>query len=326
MRCASSSSKRTQFLLHVVLLVSFFFFDDACAFDLLAAAAASQSTTRALLLSGALFLAPPPLPASPAIDMPATSAATSEWHLMNGDVRLPEIIELRQQQQQHRPNPLSIEDPSKTLLLQNPTLIGAGGGGAVFRFDESDFLIKVSWAGSTKSVIRECRTLQRLEEKGVGSAERCLGELPYQYDKEDDEGRIMIVVQPYVPNAVASVDAVDGTTEQRLAVQQIATTTVQMLAANIVTIDVQPLIDQRTGNVIFIDMTEAQELRPPFSFLDQVLMGSFVTEMLTLIPERFVDTASRAMLEEIASLQTKGVTLSDQAKDVLSSQTLFFPE
>jgi len=318
---------RTQFLVQLswlaFLLVSVF--DAAWAFDLLgaaAAAAASQSTTRALLLSGALFLAPPlPLPATEA---PPTTNTMSEWHLMNGDVRLPETIELKQQ---HPLIPASLEEePSKTLLLQNPTLIGVGGGGAVFRFDDSNILIKVSWAGSAKSVIRECRTLQRLEEKGVGSAERCLGELPYQYDNDDAEGRVMIVVQPYVRNAVASVDDVDGTQEQRLAVQQIASTTVQMLAANIVTIDVQPLIDQHTGTVIFIDMTEAQELRPPFSFLDQVFMGSFVTEMLTLIPERFVDLASKAMVEEIASLETKGITLSDQAKDVLFSQTLFFPE
>jgi len=258
-----------------------------------------------------------------------TAVELNEWQLMNGDVRLPDPLELNLPA-------ISASSSTRKILLQNPTLIGAGGGGAVFRFggdqpdDVSDILLKVSWAGSTKSVIRECRTLQLLERKNVGSAERCLGEFPYDYaqQSDDDKGqeRVMIAVTPYVRNAVASVDAVNGRQQQRVAVRQIAQTVIQMLAANVVTIDVQPLIDQQTGNVIFVDMTEAQELRPPFSFLDQVIIGSFVTEMLTLVPDQFVDVASKAMVQEIAALEAKGVSLSDQAKDVLHSQTLFFPE
>ena len=117
----------------------------------------------------------------------------------------------------------------------------------------------------------------------------------------------------YVREAVASVEAIptlpNDAKEQREAVRQIAATVVQMLAANIATIDVQPLMDPNTGNVIFIDMTEAQELIPPFSFLDKVLMRSFVAEMVALVPERFVDTASKAVMDEVAVLKSRYFTV-----------------
>lgn len=253
----------------------------------------SAATSAALLLSALLT---------------PQHEVVKNWELMNGSVRL------------NDPIVLSIQ--GKTLQLSNPTLIGAGGGGAVFAMEDSSILLKVSWTDSTKSVHRECRTLQLLEQKNVGSAERCLGEFAYD---GDDEGRVVIAVEPYVRDAVAAVSEVDKR-QQRIAVEQIARTVVQMLAANIVTIDVQPLIDKHTGNVIFIDMTEAQELIPPFSFLDKVLLGSFATEMLTLIPENLVDVASQTMMKEIAALKAEGVSLSDEANEVLYSQTLFFPE
>jgi len=243
-------------------------------------------------------------------------SSNNNWDLLNGNVSLNDPINL------------SIPRESRPMLLSSPKLIGAGGGGAVFAFADAhgiddSVLLKVSWKGTTKSVRQECRTLQLLEQRKVDAAERCLGEFPYNAD--DREDRVMIALQPYVRNAVASVELVDQA-KQAVAVEQIAQTVVQMLAANIVTIDVQPLIDRHTGKVTFIDMTEAQELKPPFSFLDKSLMGAFVTEMLTLIPETWVDTASKAMVQEIESLKDKSLSLSEDAKDVLYSQTLFFPE
>ena len=248
------------------------------------------------------------------------TATMNEWHLMNGQVRLPDTIEL------NLPTAAVLSEiatqQNSHLKLKHPTFIGAGSGGAVFRFNEddgaaSDMLLKVSWSGSTRSVQRECYMLQRLEENGVSASERCLGQFPYYYDQklggQDDQGRIMIVLTPYVREAVASVEAIptlpNDAKEQREAVRQIAATVVQMLAANIATIDVQPLMDPNTGNVIFIDMTEAQELIPPFSFLDKVLMRSFVAEMVALVPERFVDTASKAVMDEVAVLKSRYFTV-----------------
>lgn len=246
-----------------------------------------------------------------------------EWSLLNGNVQLPDPIEIQ--------TASSSSSSKRTLRLSHPELIGAGGGGAVFAFEDSSVLLKVSWENSRKSVIRECQTLKMLEKNKVQAAEKCLGEYDYPIgddgvDHENHHKRVMIAVEPYVRDAVASVDQVKDKAKQAVAVRQIAQTVVQMLAANIVTIDVQPLISTTTGNVLFIDMTEAETLRPPFSFLDKVLMQSFTTEMLTLIPERFVDLASRTMIQEIQDLGSSGVTLSDEAKEVLYSQTLFFPD
>ena len=235
--------------------------------------------------------------------------------------------------------------------LQHPTLIGAGSGGAVFRWDaavnnaESSssstthqpnvLLLKVSWPNSTPSVQRECQILQRLEQQGIVAVgdvvEQCWGQFPYPAatsvvgsSPEEQQQRIMIVLTPYAgPYSVTSVEDVSDVTAQRAAVQHIATTIVQMLAANTVTVDVQPLIDPSTGQVLFIDLTEAQELQVPYSDMDLVLLRSFVTEMWTLIPERFAKIAASDMVEEITVLESRGIALSHQAKEVLDS---FVPE
>lgn len=229
--------------------------------------------------------------------------------------------------------------------------MGAGSGGAVFRWDAVDnpadsttsssssstttttmpnvLLLKVSWPNSTPSVQRECQTLQRLEQQGIVAVgeqvvERCWGQFPYPArtaaESSEEPQRIMIVLTPYAgPHAVTSVEDVRSAAAQRTAVRDIATTLVQMLAAHTVTVDVQPLIDPSTGKVLFIDLTEAQELQTTYSDMDQVVMRSFVTEMWTLIPERFVEIASRDMVEEIAVLESRGMALSNQAKEVLDS-------
>ena len=84
-------------------------------------------------------------------------------------------------------------------------------------------------------------------------------------------------------------------------------------------------MDPNTGNVIFIDMTEAQELIPPFSFLDKVLMRSFVAEMVALVQERFVDTASRAVMDAVAVLKSRDILLSDDAKEILLQSGYILP-
>lgn len=254
----------------------------------------AQTLTTGAVTLCSMFAAPP------------TCVAQNEWQLMNGDVTLQDTTQLK-----------TSKGP---LQLSGPTLIGAGGGGAVFAFRDSPTLLKVSWKGSTTSVKKECKVLQVLQENKVESTERCLGEFDYKQD-----GRVMIAVEPYVEDAVASISQVEPS-KQAHVVEQVARTLVQMLAANIITIDVQPLISKQTGDVIFIDMTEAQMLTPPYSFMDQTFMGSFATEMLALIPDYLVSVASTAMEQELQALATKGIILSDEAKEVLYSQTLFFPD
>jgi hypothetical protein len=247
---------------------------------------------------------------------------THEWELMNGSVVLKDPIVFQESVRQGESGKAS----TVSCTLTKPKLIGAGGGGAVFAFENSLKLLKVSWEGSSKSVERECSTLQLLERNKVESSERCLGK--YDYKSDDDYGenssRVMILVEPYVPDGVATVMEVNEP-KRDVAVEQIARTLVQMLAANIVTIDVQPLVSKETGRVIFIDMTEAQELKPPFTFLAKTLMSSFTTEMMALIPEPFMSTAVNAAMQEIENLEARGVVLSPEAMDVLRDQTSFIP-
>ncbi len=103
-------------------------------------------------------------------------------------------------------------------------------------------------------------------------------------------------------------------------------TMVQMLAANVVTTDVQPLISQSTGQVILIDMTEARLLKVPFAFIDVALMSSFCTEVLNLIPESMLEVASQSLLSELSTLENRGVNLPAEAIDIFRSQAVWTQE
>lgn len=239
---------------------------------------------------------------------PCLATDTASWELMNGNVQLS--------------NPLVINVANgKSMLLRNPSPIGTGGGGAVFAFDDADVLIKVSWSSSTKSVRRECSTLQRLESYKVQGTEKCLGEFRYEADPDH---RTMIAVTPYVRDAVANIQQVDKA-KQSTSVQQVVKTMVQMLAANTITIDVQPLISRETGNVIFIDMTEAQTLHPPYTFLDKTLVGSFVTEMFATIPDSLLPIAKQSLVEELHRLDAQGDKLPEEVMEILAAQDLVGP-
>ena len=159
--------------------------------------------------------------------------------------------------------------------------------------------------------------LQLMEKRGIVASERCLGQLSYP----DDPNRVMIVVQPYVPDAVSSVSELEPQ-NQLVAVKEIIQTLVHMLAEGIVTIDVQPLISKKDGNVIFIDMTEAELLRAPYSFMDRTLMSSFVTEMVTLIPESLKAFAKECARNEVATLVTDGNPLPMEVRQILDDLLL----
>lgn len=241
-----------------------------------------------------------------------TTTMAQDWDMLNGSVRLPDTVNVQF---------VDRKTGAKTRMeLSNPQVIGAGGGGAVFSFDTSDVLLKVSWSGTAKTVQRECATLQYLQDHGVQASERCLASLEY-----DDTPRNMILVTPYMRDAVASVDEVLTDAARRASVDQIARTLVQMLAANVITIDVQPLISRSTGQLIFIDMTEAQVLAssPSYTFLDQTLISSFVSEMVALIPESYWKVARASILEEL-NLISKESNTYERTREVLDKQTPFF--
>jgi hypothetical protein len=221
-------------------------------------------------------------------------------------------------------NPIQFQD----LSLSNPRLLGSGGGGAAFSLKSSrqetmigqtnnrdDVLVKVSWGRSTESVRNECQILQVLKRNNVDGVETCLGNMVYP----DDPSRVMIFMEPVIDDPVSGI--LDISPELRPnCVASLVRTMVQMLASNVVTTDVQPLIFQRTGQLFLIDMTEAQFIKEPFSFLDLAKVSSFCTEVSNYIPEALLGVASKSAASEMESLESRGVHLPDEVAEILKAQ------
>jgi hypothetical protein len=236
------------------------------------------------------------------------------WKLGNGEVELPD--------------PVAIAG----LQLQHPRLLGSGGGGAVFSMEDinsksnkspsssSKVAVKVSWGRSAASVENECHILQLLQDSSVSGVETCLGQAPYPTDPT----RVMIALQPVFTQddvMVNSVSDIDGLDKQSRAVKSIVKTMMEMLAALTVTTDVQPLISQQTGDVLFIDLTEAKVLAlgtdTHISVVDLSLASSFVSEMLSRIPESLQGVAAKTLWQE---LQAVGDRLPVEFCEILVSQ------
>jgi hypothetical protein len=237
------------------------------------------------------------------------------WKLGNGDVELPD--------------PVAIAG----LQLQHPRLLGSGGGGAVFSMEDANskskqnaassskaVAVKVSWRRSAISVENECHILQLLQDSSVSGVETCLGQAPYP----PDPTRVMIALQPVFTQddvIVNSVSDIDGLDKQSRAVKSIVRTMMEMLAARTVTTDVQPLISQQTGDVLFIDLTEGKILASGvdthISVVDLSLASSFVSEMLSRVPESLQGVAAKTLWQE---LQAVGDRLPIEFCEILVSQ------
>ena len=222
-------------------------------------------------------------------------------------------------------NPIEVQG----TRLKDPQFLGAGGGGAVFAYSRindssgggsNDVAVKVSWLRSTASVLNECKILQELETNHVTGVEVCLGSLEYP----DDPRRAIIVMEPVIDNAVSSLSEIPSKLQPQ-AVDQLIRTMIQMLAANIVTTDVQPLISPTTGQVILIDMTEAKAMKAPLSFVDLALVSSFCTEIISLIPENLLDVASTSLLSEMKKIEENGTHLPNEVYKILQSQSILSP-
>ena len=228
--------------------------------------------------------------------------------------------------------PVRLDDPLRSfpgLDLRHPQYLGSGGGGAVFAYDRAETtaarspstgrstgsgptsgreqaaVVKVSWVRSAASVSRECTVLNYMETQHVTGVERCRGQVPYPLDNR----RLMIAMEPVVDgDSVASISEIDERLRPN-AVQCIIQTLVQMLSAGVVTTDVQPLISKATGEVLFIDMTEAKVVFTSgdvMPFVDLALARSFVSEMIGLIPTdslgELIRVANSQLIQELQNI------------------------
>jgi len=237
--------------------------------------------------------------------------------------------------------PVQIDNPMKFqgMTLVEPKFLGAGGGGSVYTYtktntntnenanvdanasrnNNNNVVVKISWTRSADSVRNECDVLRVMERQRVTGVERCLGSAEYKYDPR----RAVIAMEPFVEdNDGVDVTASLGELSPEIALQSVirlTKTMAQMLAANVVTTDIQPLISKSTGEVILIDMTEATVLKPGhISEIDKVLINAFCTEIIGMIPESLLDEASKSFLTELHRIEVEtNVRIDDDIKEIL---------
>lgn len=298
----------------------------ALPFSLSPAATAAANAAAVAAAAAALLLLPLPPAATPAL----AAVATPPTRFGANTVSAPDLLVL--------PTPAG-----PPLALSRPRLLGAGGSGAVFAYDRAaaaPVAVKFSWPRTAPSVRAECAALRALELARVGGVTRCLAEADY-----DDlgggvagggrgggggEARAVIATEPVVEDVVADVRAVRDVEGRERAVRRVVRTMVEMLAAGVVTSDVQPLVSGATGEVVFIDLTEAERVRSgcgggggactAMDGLELARVAAFVGEMLSLVPEELEGVAAAALEEELVGAGGSGARLATKVYTVLAGQ------
>jgi len=243
---------------------------------------------------------------------------------------------------------VQVDNPMKFrgMTFVEPKFLGAGGGGSVWNMKATrstiadrkskddgkskiDVVVKISWGRSADSVRNECDVLRVMERQRVTGVERCLGDMEYRYDSR----RVVIAMEPFVEDINGDIDIdidndggditsslgdLSPTIARRSAIQ-LSKTMAQMLAANVVTTDIQPLISKSTGDVILVDMTEATILKPNrITEIDKALINAFCTEIIVLIPDYLLDEVSESFMKELHRMEMiNHVELDAEIKEVL---------
>ncbi len=94
---------------------------------------------------------------------------------------------------------------------------------------------------------------------------------------------------------------------------------VKMLRLGVYTIDVQPLINKETGEVLFIDFTEANRLSIPLTPADESALVGFCGEMFALIPDYLRGLAVEVLKTEMNDLGNDTTQLPDKVIRILES-------
>lgn len=106
---------------------------------------------------------------------------------------------------------------------------------------------------------------------------------------------------------------------QESAVRQVMETMTAMLNAGIVTADVQALVSVETGEVLFIDFSEATKLEVPPTSKDVAAVVGFCNEMMASVPESWRDVAVEYLRLLLEGMDRNGMTLSSDVSNVLES-------
>lgn len=274
---------------------------------------------RRRMISSALLRLPILLPCR-------TMARTDTWEFANGSVQFD----------------LPLRFPDRQVW-EEVVLLGSGGGGAAFAVwpcafrDDSDsrrqarclvepIVVKVSWGNSAKSVQQECNILQLLESKGITEhVEQCLASKPYSNNGQPQ--RVMLALRPFFnTEQAASITDIGTLLGQQKAVQALIETCIRMVVvAHVVTTDVQLLISKQTGDILWIDFTEAIKMSEPDpSFSDLSVATSMTNEVASMIPDHLESLARDCVIGERRRLE-KTIRSVDMSNLMDHFQDLFEP-
>jgi hypothetical protein len=83
------------------------------------------------------------------------------------------------------------------------------------------------------------------------------------------------------------------------AIQTFVVTNLHIIFANVVLSDLQYLLDKDTGDVLLIDLTEAEILNGEDLYKAQNAVGNYLNEIFTSIPPQYNEFATDLILQEV---------------------------
>jgi hypothetical protein len=191
------------------------------------------------------------------------------------------------------------------LRLEGAQQIGSGGTSIVYASKGednvygSDVVLKVSRLGSEKKLEEECKTMRHMQMNKVSGVPICIDECMVH-------DHPAIVLFPLASsNAVSSIStSIMSETIAKKSIDGLVTTLVDMLASGVITNDVQPLIDPKSGSVLLIDMTEAQIIGPTLTYNEISSINSFISEIFAIIPSDLHEYALTVARRAVTAYET----------------------
>jgi hypothetical protein len=170
--------------------------------------------------------------------------------------------------------------------------VGEGGTGIVFEGrivgrESQPYAMKISKSESSlHKIVKECQLLQVLEQNKVTNIEKCVS--PCSSTNPEPLG---ILLDPFFhPSSrssliVSDITSIDDSAVQVKASVTLLTTVLQIIQSGYTVSDLQPLIDNQTGSLLLIDLTEYDKIDlDKLSYLDTQRIRSMLSEAYSMIP------------------------------------------